>query len=114
MATVHRCSYMVIGIETIGNEAIATNLTFAQAHSFLSMPHLVLGEKETNSFHIKRSLEVLNNQADASSPLDWGVLGKSMELSPNYNPVLNSFTVVEGALSSLFYLKRTPQSPICF
>lgn len=76
------------------------------------MPHLVLGENGTNRFHIKRSLEVLNNQADVSSPLDWLVLGKSVELSPNYNPVLNSLTVVEGALPSLFYLKTTPQSPI--
>lgn len=76
------------------------------------MPHLVLGENGNNGFHIKRSLEELNNQSDASSPLDWGVLGKSMELSPNYNPVLNSFTVVEGALPSLFYVKTTPQSPI--
>lgn len=77
------------------------------------MPHLVLGENGTNRFHIKRSLEVLNNQADVSSPLDWLVLGKSVELSPNYNPVLNSLTVVEGTLPSLFYLKTTPQSPIC-
>lgn len=60
-----------------------------------SVLNLVLGESGTNGFQIKRSLEVPNSQADASSLLAWRCWWRAWEFSAYYNPVLDSFAVVE-------------------